>query len=70
MHHHFGEVVLEFLAACQELSNPVTVITRLRFDAALYQPAPPYSGKGRPRKKGARLATLATILQAPNTQLV
>jgi hypothetical protein len=42
--------VLEFLAACQELSNPVTIITRLRFDAALYRPAPPYSGIGRSRK--------------------
>ena len=60
--------VLEFLATCQELSNPVTVITRLRLDAALYQPAPPYSGTGRPRKKGARLPTLPSILQAPNTQ--
>ncbi len=44
---------LEFLGACQKLKQPVTVITRLRLDAALYEPAPPYSGRGRPRKKGA-----------------
>lgn len=48
---------LDLLAACQALPNPVTVVTRLRMDAALYEPAPPYSGKGRPRKKGARLPT-------------
>ncbi len=34
----------------------------LRLDAALYEPAPPYGGKGRPRKKGNRLPTLATLL--------
>ena len=48
---------LDLLAACQRLSNPVTFVTRLRMDAALYEPAPPYSGMGRPRKKGARLPT-------------
>ena len=64
----YSYAVLEFLAACQELSNPVTIITRLRLDAALYQPAPPYSGIGRPCKKGERLPTLANILHNPNTQ--
>ena len=64
----YSYAVLEFLAVCQELSNPVTIITRLRLDAALYQPAPPYSGTGRPRKKGERLPTLADILHDPNTQ--
>ncbi len=54
---------LEFLSACQTLKQPVTVITRLRLDAALYEPAPPYSGKGRPRKKGARLSTLQQRLE-------
>ena len=46
---------LDFLNACQTLNKPVTVITRLRLDAALYEPPPPYSGAGRPRKKGQRL---------------
>jgi len=35
-----------------------TLTSRMRRDAALYEPAPPRSGKpGRPRKKGKRLAT-------------
>lgn len=59
--------VLELLHACQRLTNPVTMITRLRLDAALYAPAPVYAGVGRPRKKGKRLATLATILHHPKT---
>ena len=58
---------LEFLAACREWSNPVTVVTRLRLDAALYAPAPPrVSGQvGRPRLKGERLPTLAAITDEP-----
>jgi len=56
---------LDFLAAAQHLD--VTVIARLRLDAALYEPAPPYSGCGRPRKKGQRLPTLARLLHDPNT---
>ena len=58
---------LDFLHACQTLPNPVTVITRLRLDAALYEPAPPYSGKGRPRKKGQRLPTPQQLIDAPTT---
>jgi hypothetical protein len=45
----------------------VTFVTRLRLDAALYDPIPPYSGKGRPRKKGQRLPTLAQILETAST---
>jgi hypothetical protein len=55
---------LDLLAACQGLTNPVTFITRLRMDAALYEPAPPYSGRGRPRKKGKRLPTPQHYLDA------
>jgi hypothetical protein len=58
---------LDFLHACQALPNPVTLITRLRLDAALYAPAPAYSGTGRPRKKGARLPSLQTVLSSPKT---
>lgn len=43
------------------------MITRLRLDAALYEPAPPYSGVGRPRKKGKRLPTLETVLNSAQT---
>ena len=54
---------LDLLHACQTLKDPVTIVTRLRLDAALYQPAPPYSGRGRPRKKGKRLPNLETLLE-------
>ena len=62
-----GYAALDFLHACQRLPNPVTVITRLRLDAALYEPAPPYSGKGRPRQKGKRLSTPQQLIDAPTT---
>lgn len=47
----------------------VTVITRLRMDAALYEPAPVRVAgqRGRPRKKGARLPTLKQIVADPQT---
>lgn len=59
--------VLELLAALQ---GKVTVITRLRLDAALYEPAPiRAAGKRGPhRKKGQRLATLQQFTQEPATQ--
>ena len=56
---------LDFLSAMQQVN--LTFVTRLRLDAALYEPAPPYSGKGRPRKKGQRLPTLAQVLQDATT---
>ena len=58
---------LDLLHACQRLPTPVTMITRLRLDAALYEPAPPYPGRGRPRKKGQRLPTLEYVLNDPQT---
>jgi hypothetical protein len=60
---------LEFLAACRSWSTPVTVITRLRLDAALYAPAPPRQPgqRGRPRLKGVRLPTLAAAAEDPAT---
>ncbi len=61
--------VLELLADAACLPPPVTVITRLRMDAALYDPAPPREPgtKGRPRIKGERQPTLATRLLDPAT---
>jgi len=58
--------VLELLAACR----PVTMITRLRLDAALYEPATPRSAgtMGRPRKKGKRLPTLEQVRDNPKTR--
>jgi hypothetical protein len=60
---------IELLAACAGLARPVTVVTRLRLDAALYDPAPPREKgrKGAPRKKGARQPTLAQRLLDPTT---
>lgn len=61
--------VLELLADAAGLPRPVTVVTRLRLDAALYDPAPPREPgtKGRPRVKGERQPTLATRLLDPDT---
>jgi hypothetical protein len=58
---------LEFLAAVSR--HRVAVITRLRLDAAFYDPAPPRlpGTKGRPRTKGKRLANLSDVLTDPAT---
>ena len=63
---------LDLLDACARLSNPVVVVTRLRLDAALYDPAParPPGTVGRPRKKGPRQPTLAERLHDPRTAWV
>lgn len=47
----------------------VSLITRLRLDAALYDPPPPPQPhrKGRPRVKGARRPTLQQVLSDPQT---
>jgi hypothetical protein len=65
-----SSAVLELLADAAGLARPVTVITRLRLDAALYDPAPPRNPgmKGRPRLKGARQPPLAERLRAPATE--
>jgi hypothetical protein len=61
--------VLELLADAAGLPQPVTVITRLRLDAALYDPSPPREPgtKGRPRVKGERHPTLGQRLLDPDT---
>jgi hypothetical protein len=60
---------LELLHTSQTLPEPVTVITRLRLDAALYTPAPKKGKKkGRPRVKGQRLPTLAQRRVDPKTE--
>jgi len=60
---------IELLAACAGWPQPVMIVTRLRMDAALYDPAPPREPgqKGAPRKKGARQPTLAQRLHDPAT---
>jgi hypothetical protein len=61
---------LKLLDRCRRLSNPITFITRLRLDAALYEPAPPrYRGQlGRPRLKGDRLANLSFVAENPEAE--
>jgi hypothetical protein len=56
---------LKLLDQCRKLSNPIAFITRLRLDAALYEPAPPRRpGQiGRPRLKGERLPNLSEVAQ-------
>jgi len=71
-HHHVVVVgdntysAIDFLHGCQQAH--ITFITRLRLDAAIYDPAPPYSGKGRPRKKGAKQTKLDQRLVDENTR--
>jgi hypothetical protein len=57
------------LAACARLTHPITVITRLRLDAALYDPAPERlpGTNGRPPVKGERQPTLAERIADPQT---
>ncbi len=60
---------LKLLDRCRKLSNPITFVTRLRLDAALYEPAPPRrpGQRGRPRLKGERLPNLSVVAEAPDT---
>src|SRR5919107_53544 len=60
---------LKLLDRCRRLRRPIAFITRLRLDAALYEPAPPRrQGQiGRPRIKGERLPNLSAVAQDPRT---
>jgi hypothetical protein len=62
--------VLELLASAASLPTAVTMITRLRLDAALYESAAPREKgkKGAPRKKGERQPTLTQRLADPKTE--
>src|SRR5215207_1466122 len=64
-----GYASLNLLDRCLRLKKPITFITRLRLDAALYEPAPPrYTGQiGRPRLKGGRLPNLSVLAEDPKT---
>ena len=56
---------LKLLDRCRRLTAPITFITRLRLDAALYEPAPlrePHQ-LGRPRLKGGRLPNLCAVAE-------
>ncbi len=60
---------LELLWTLTQMPVPVHMVTRLRLDAALYQPSPPRQSKqmGRPRKVGKRLPILKTLIENPYT---
>jgi hypothetical protein len=60
-----GYASLKLLDRCRELAKPITFITRLRLDAALYESAPPRKpGQiGRPRLKGERLPNLSAVTE-------
>jgi hypothetical protein len=59
-----GYAALKLLDRCRRLSEPITFITRLRLDAALYEPAAPrHCGQiGRPRLKTIRGFSGAALL--------
>jgi hypothetical protein len=60
----------ELLAWCARQARPITVITRLRLDAALYAPAPVRrrGQRGRRRLKGQRVRKLSERLQDGRTR--
>ncbi len=60
---------LKLLDRCRKLRKPITFISRLRLDAALYEPAPARrpGHRGRPRLKGERLPNLSVVAEDPNT---
>jgi hypothetical protein len=62
-----GYAAIALLDRLASLSRPIAMVTRLRLDAALYEPAPPrYPGQiGRPRLKGKRLPNLAVVAEDP-----
>src|SRR5918993_151078 len=64
-----GYASLKLLDRCRHLGRPITFITRLRLDAALYKPAPPRKPHqmGRPRLKGSRLPNLSRVVEDPKT---
>ena len=55
-----GYAVLDLLHRCQSLREPVTLIVRLRMDAALYAPAPArqpgQNGSSAAQRRAAALA--------------
>jgi hypothetical protein len=56
--------VIELLWHLRQLQNPVCMITRLRLDAALYEPTKAKPGAiGRPRKKDKHLPILETVAE-------
>ncbi len=60
---------MKLLERCRTLTKPITFITRLRLDAALYELAPARrpGQRGRPRLKGEHLPNLSVVAEAQST---
>jgi len=67
-----GDTTYAALAFLATTRSVATIVTRLRLDARLFEPAPPRAPghKGRPRVVGTRLPTLAARLNDPTTAWV
>jgi len=66
--HWLGHEVARF---CYRHRTRLTLISKLHPEANLFEPPPPYSGKGRPRVKGAALPKPSTVAAtSPATRLV
>jgi hypothetical protein len=65
-----GYASIELLWRMTQLTNPITMVLRFRQDAALYEPLPPRCAgqRGRPRKTGQRLPTLAQVAADAKTR--
>jgi DDE superfamily endonuclease len=68
-HKERGRPPQKLTERARQMRAHVTLITRLRMDAALYEPAPERSRgqMGRPRKKGKRLPTWKQVAADPQT---
>jgi hypothetical protein len=54
----------------QQQRSRLHMVSKFPADANLYEPPPPYRGKGRPRQKGVKLPSPAQVVaQAPRTRL-
>ncbi|MEL6223428.1 MAG: transposase [Cyanobacteria bacterium J06627_8] len=58
----------KLLWALSHMNQPIHMVSRLRLDAELFQPAPPRRPKqiGRPRKVGQRLPSLKSLMDNPH----
>ena len=65
-----GYASLKLLDRCRRIKKPITFITRLRLDAALYEPAPPRPPRSSQEglaSRPNRLPNLSIIVQDPDT---
>ena len=63
-----SDAALAFRAACTAFATPVTVITRLRLDAALYAAPAPHANPDRPADRDARATACPPSPLAPRTR--